>query len=309
MKLHPFRFVLALLLAAPVTAPALARAQARPAPGVVVSAEPAHLHPALWKITRGGTTIWLFGTIHMLPAGAIWLTGTVAQAADSAGEIATEIDDPTGSATRTALTTRSLLPAGDHLSTLLPDDERAGLAERLARFGLQADRFDPDKPWYAAVALSTLPLLRRGFEARNGVEAGLAAREVGRAIQHTGIETPDGQLAILDGLPQTSQLAYLKNVIDDFDKIDGEIDAMVAAWGKGDAATLARIMNEDEGKDDPLLIQRLILDRNQGFAAWIIQRLTRPGTAFMAIGAGHLAGAGSVQSVLAKSGVRAERVQ
>lgn len=309
MKLHPFHIVLALLLAAPVTAPALARAQVSPAPDVVVSLEPVHLHPALWKITRGGTTIWLFGTIHTLPAGANWLTGAVAQAADSADEIATEIDDPTGSATRTAFTTRSLLPAGDHLSTLLPDDERADLAKRLAQFGLQADRLDPDKPWYAAVALSTLPLLRRGFEARNGVEAGLAAREAGRTVQHTGIETPDGQLAILDGLPQTSQLAYLKNVIDDFDKVDGEIDAMVAAWGKGDAATLARIMNEDEGKDDPLLIQRLILDRNQGFAAWIVQRLTRPGAVFMAIGAGHLAGAGSVQSVLAKSGVRAERMQ
>lgn len=305
MKLHPFRIALALLLAIPVTATA--------APDAVVSADPAPLHPALWKITRGGTTIWLFGTIHMLPAGANWLTGPVAQAADSADEIATEIDDPGGSATRAALAARSLLPAGEHLSALLPDDERAAMAERLARFGLQADRLDHDKPWYAAVSLSTLPLLRRGFDARSGVEAGLAAREAGRTVRHTGIETPDGQLAILDGLPQTSQLAYLKNVIDDFDKIDGEIDAMVAAWGKGDAATLARIMNEDEGKDDPLLIQRLILDRNLGFAAWITRRLAQPAphptTVFMAIGAGHLAGAGSVQSVLAKSGVRAERVQ
>ena len=84
---------------------------------------------------------------------------------------------------------------------------------------------------------------------------------------------------------------------------------MFDAWGKGDAAGLARMMNEDEGKDDPLLIQRLILDRNRGFAAWIRARLARPGTVFMAIGAGHLAGAGSVQDVLAHSGIRVERVQ
>jgi len=272
-------------------------------------ADPVALRPALWKVTRQGTTIWLFGTIHMLPPGANWLTGPVAHAADTADEIATEIDDPDGSATRTALAARSPLPAGDHLSVLLPDDERVQLAERLARFGLGADRFDGDKPWYAAVALSTLPLLRRGFDARTGVEAGLSAREAERKVPHTGIETPDGQLAALDGLPQASQLAYLKSVIDDFDAIDGEIDAMFAAWGKGDAAGLARLMNEDEGKDDPLLIQRLILDRNRGFAAWIAKRLARPGTVFMAIGAGHLAGAGSVQDVLAHSGIRVERVQ
>ncbi len=301
MKLRPFRMALALLLAAPL--PVFA------APDATSSAVPAPLHPALWKITRGGTTIWLFGTIHMLPAGANWLTGPVAQAVDSADEVATEINDPGGDATCTALAARALLPPGQHLSALLPEAERAALAERLARFGLSADRLDPDKPWYAAVALSTLPVLRRGYDARNGVEAGLTAREAGRTVQHTGIETPEGQLAILDGLPQASQLAYLKNVIDDFDKIDGEIDAMVTAWGKGDAATLARIMNEDEGKDDPLLIERLILARNRGFAAWIAQRLDKPGTVFMAIGAGHLAGTGSVQQVLAKSGISAVRVQ
>jgi len=300
MKLRPYRIALALLLA---PLPALA------APDTVVSTAPAPLHPALWKITRGGTTIWLFGTIHMLPPGANWLNGPVAKAADSAEEIATEINDPDGTATRTALAARIALPPGEHLSALLPDDERTALAERLARFGLSEDRLDPDKPWYAAVALSTLPVMRRGYNAHNGVEAGLAAREAGRTIVHTGIETPDGQMAILDGLPQTSQLAYLKNVIDDFDKIDGEIDAMVAAWGKGDAATLAKIMNEDEGKDDPLLTERLILERNRGFAAWITQRLGQPGSVFMAIGAGHLAGTGSVQSVLAKSGITAVRVQ
>jgi len=158
-------------------------------------ADPVALRPARWKVTRQGTTIWLFGTIHMLPPGANWLTGPVAHAADTADEIATEIDDPDGSATRTALAARSPLPAGDHLSVLLPDDERVQLAERLARFGLGADRFDGDKPWYAAVALSTLPLLRRGFDARTGVEAGLSAREAERKVPHTGIETPDGQLA------------------------------------------------------------------------------------------------------------------
>lgn len=294
MKLRLIRIAIALLLAAPLPA---------------FAADPAPLRPALWKITRGPTTIWLFGTIHMLPANANWLTGPVAQAADKADEIATEIDDPGGAATRTALAARALLPPGEHLSDLLPDDEYTALAERLSRFGIGADRFDANKPWYAAVALSTLPVMRRGYDAHNGVEAGLAAREAARTVVHTGIETPDGQLAILDGLPQASQLTYLKNVIDDFDKIDGEIDAMVGAWGKGDAVALAKIMNEDEGKDDPLLTERLILARNRGFAAWIAQRLDRPGTVFMAIGAGHLAGTGSVQQVLAKSGITAVRVQ
>jgi hypothetical protein len=291
------RWLLPILLA-----PALV--QAEPAPQ-----HPAPLHPALWKVTRGPTTIWLFGTIHMLPPGAQWLTGPVAAAADSADEIATEIDDPDGSKTRAALVSHMTLPPGQHLSDLIGDDERAALSTRLGQFGIKEARIDDKKPWFVGVMLAALPLLKRGISPQNGVEAGLQAREAARQVLRTGIETPDEQLGLLDGLPQPAQLTYLKGVLDDFDSIDSEINAMITAWGKGDAEGLARLMNEDDAKDDPLLLERLITQRNRRFAAWIVQRLARPGTVFMAVGAGHLAGAGSVQDDLAKAGIAVERVQ
>jgi uncharacterized protein YbaP (TraB family) len=293
MRITAFRTWLCLLLLVPTLA----------------HADPAPLHPALWKITRHHTTIWLFGTIHMLPPDARWLNGAVAHAADGATEIATEIDDPDGGKTRAAMAAHEALPAGTRLSDVIPADERAALSERLGRFGITIDRFEGNKPWFAAAVLSTLPLLRRGFDAHSGVEAGLYAREAARKVRRTGIETPDEQIGILDGLPQPSQLSYLKSVIDDFDQIDGQIAAMFAAWGKGDATGLARLMNEEDGKDDPLLIQRLITERNHRFAEWIIKRLARPGKVFMAIGAGHLAGSGSVQDDLARAGIKVERVQ
>ena len=275
----------------------------------LAQADPAPLHPALWKVTRDHTTIWLFGTIHMLPPGTPWLDGPIAQAADSADEIATEIDDPDGSGSRAALVAHSALPAGEHLSALIAPDERKALAERFARFGLKPEMIDDRKPWFAAVMLSALPLMHKGFDPKQGVEAGLFTREAARKVPRVGIETPDEQLAILDGLPQASQLSYLKSVITDFDTIDSQIDAMIAAWGKGDAAALARLMIEDDAKDDPVLIDRLITQRNRRFAAWITARLQRPGTVFMAVGAGHLAGPGSVQDDLAKAGIAVERVQ
>lgn len=293
MRMFLLRLWLCLLLITP------ALAQARPAP----------LHPALWKISRHGTTIWLFGTIHLLPPGTRWLNGPVARAADSASEIATEIDDPDGSRTSAAIAARASLPPGTHLSDLIQADERAALTERLSRYGIALDRMDGNKPWYAAAVLSILPLSARGYDVHNGVEAALYAREAARKVRRTGIETPEGQIALLDGLPQASQLAYLKAVIDRTDEIDGAFAAMFTAWGKGDAPGLARLMNADEAQDDPLLIERLITTRNHRFAEWVVRRLTRPGTVFMAIGAGHLAGADSVQRDLARAGIRVERVQ
>jgi uncharacterized protein YbaP (TraB family) len=304
MRITAFCLSLCLLLLAPVFAHAEAAQSGVKAARPTAEAPP--LHPALWKVTRGNTTIWLFGTIHMLPPGANWINGMVAQAADGADEIATEIDDPDGTLTRAAIAVHGSLPAGEHLSDLIPATERAAVSARLGGFPAV---IDSKKPWFAAVALSTVPLLRRGFNRHSGVEAQLHAREAARNVRRVGIETPEDQIALLDSLTRPAQLAYLKGVIDDFDKINGQIDAMIAAWGKGDADGLARLMIEDEGKDDPQLIDRLMTQRNRHFAAWVADRLTRPGHVFMAIGAGHLAGADSVQDNLAKAGIKVDRVQ
>jgi uncharacterized protein YbaP (TraB family) len=74
----------------------------------------------------------------------------------------------------------------------------------------------------------------------------------------------------------------------------------------GDADGLAVMLNAE--LDDPLLHKRLLTDRNARWAQWIDRRLQQPGTVFVAVGAGHLAGSDSVQQQLKKRGIKARRV-
>jgi uncharacterized protein YbaP (TraB family) len=60
--------------------------------------------------------------------------------------------------------------------------------------------------------------------------------------------------------------------------------------------------------DDPVLHKRLLTDRNARWAQWIDGRLKQPGTVFVAVGAGHLAGSDSVQRQLRKRGIKVRRV-
>ena len=52
----------------------------------------------------------------------------------------------------------------------------------------------------------------------------------------------------------------------------------------------------------------LLTNRNANWAAWISQQLQKPGTTFMAVGAGHLAGSTSVQHLLSAYGIQATRI-
>jgi len=65
----------------------------------------------------------------------------------------------------------------------------------------------------------------------------------------------------------------------------------------------------DSLKDSPEVAKVLLVDRNKRWAQWIKDRMAKPGTVFVAVGAGHLAGPDSVQAQLARLGVKARRVR
>ncbi len=108
-------------------------------------------------------------------------------------------------------------------------------------------------------------------------------------------------------MPQASQIQFLVEASDGVDEIKPLLDRMVAEWLEGDADALAALMNE--GLTDPDLAEALLYMRNRNWAAWIDERLDTPGTTFVAVGAGHLAGQNSVQDYLAENDIEAVRVQ
>ena len=59
----------------------------------------------------------------------------------------------------------------------------------------------------------------------------------------------------------------------------------------------------------PAARKALLTDRNRRWSAWVEQRLNRPGTVLMAVGAGHLVGDDAVPAMLAAEGYKVVRVQ
>ncbi|RYY38693.1 MAG: TraB/GumN family protein, partial [Sphingomonadales bacterium] len=100
---------------------------------------------------------------------------------------------------------------------------------------------------------------------------------------------------------------FLVSTLNDYDKTAANLDKMVATWSAGDPVALGETMNEGM-RDTPEVAKVLLTDRNARWAEWIEARMAKPGTVFLAVGAGHLAGNDSVQAYLAKRNLTATRV-
>jgi uncharacterized protein len=286
----------------------LAAQQSHPAPQPVL-AEPAAqvLKPALWKVADADTTVYLFGTIHALPKDLVWLEGPVATALEGSDDLVTEIPEPDPAKMMELVLRRAVMPKGQSLRTILSPQEYQGYEAAMRKVGIPAAAFDRFKPWYVALTLTTLPLLRDGYAVENGVEQQLTARARALGKPHRALETIEFQIAMFDDLPLDLQRQFLVEAIAGQADLRRQLDLLVAEWGQGHTTKLGELMRE--GSDDPRARAAIFTDRNRKWTDWINQRLTQPGSSFMAVGAGHLVGDDSVLDLLSKQGLQVSRLQ
>ncbi len=263
--------------------------------------------PALWVVKDADTTIYLFGTVHVLKPGLHWFDGGVRKAFDASNTLVLELVMPPEAEMQQIVTELGTHPGGPPLPDQLPRAEAEKMRAALPELGLAPNALDHADPWFAATMLSVLPLRQLGYDDKQGAEQQLtdAAKASGKQIE--GLESARQQLGYFDALSPPAQRAMLVEAIDDLPQAGAKLDQAVTAWRKGDAEGLARLVNEDMASS-PEIAEALLVRRNRNWADWIAKRMQRPGTVFVAVGAGHLAGSQSVQVELARRGLKVERV-
>lgn len=264
--------------------------------------------PALWVLKDSDTTVYLFGTVHVLRSDIDWFDAEVKRAYDASGELVLEMVEPAAADAQRIIMAKATDPDGPALSAKLSPAMAAKYRAAMTANGLPAAAFETLEPWFVASLLGLVPLQKLGYNPESGAETVLtkAAKATGKPI--VGLETFEQQIGYFDTLPEPLQLSYLGHTIDDLPTIETQFAELISSWTRGDAARLATLMNEGL-RETPELGKILLADRNARWAEWIDDRMDRPGTSFIAVGAGHLAGADSVQAMLAKRGFKTARLQ
>ena len=265
--------------------------------------------PALWQVSDADTTIYLFGTIHLLPANYQWRTPKFDRAMASSQELVVEtiVDekDPTklmSALTSLAFNSRNLPP----LQSRVPPARRAALAEAVKKSGMPMQALDRMETWAAAFILLGNKFREIGLS--GGVEGVLRSDFSTKGKRVGELESNVEQLTFFDRLPEDAQRSLLEGAIEETKDMDTYFSGMLRSWSRGDVHGIARTFDRDLSSS-PELQKALIKQRNANWSKWIEHRMGRPGAVMVAVGAGHLAGKDSVLELLQKGGYKIRRLQ
>ena len=259
--------------------------------------------PALWSVSDADSTIYLFGTIHVLRPDTPWGSAKVDAALEASDQLILEFSNPDDQAALLPIFRQYGLSPDQRLSDLLTAEELADLDAAARTLGGTAAGMDTMRPWLAAITLSVAPLVRAGYNPQSGVERLLKARVLAEGKTVGGMETAEQQISIIAGLSQETQLALLRSTLKEFDEAMTDVDALVEAWAAGDVDTINRIGVVAMRAESEEIYETLLVRRNTDWADQIQSMLAGSGTTFIAVGSAHLAGDDSVQEILRARGV------
>jgi uncharacterized protein YbaP (TraB family) len=265
-------------------------------------------HHILWSLQGKTNKIYLLGSVHLLKESEK-LPAAVDAAYADAEKLVMEIDmdDLDPAQMQQDVMDLAALPEGQTLQQQLGPQIYERFATQSRALGIEPTMLNNFRPWFAAITLVQLQLMKMGFDPESGVEKRLTARA---AVDHKpiqGLETAREQLEIMARLPEKQQREFLLYSVEDAERMASEVDKLVAAWRRGDPTEMAKLLQE--GFDEyPDLYRPLTVDRNRKWIPQIEQLLEGRDDYLVVVGALHLVGTDSVIDLLERKGHKVKQL-
>lgn len=263
--------------------------------------------PTVWAVSGKSNTVYLFGSVHLLPEGGFVIAGELEQAYRDAERVCFEVDigAMTPDTTLSITLARAVDPDGRGLFDLL-GSSASQVQEAAAAAEVDLAPYELFEPWFVGISVSVMALQQHGYVADNGVEQILQQAAAKDGKPGCGLETLDEQLGFLDGMPAEQQLEVLLQSLEESKDIEQETKKLYDAWQDGDEAPLLRQLDE-EFDDFPGLADRLIYARNERWADQVASLLEEDDDVLIVVGALHLVGNQGLPAKLKQRGFQVER--
>lgn len=262
----------------------------------------------MWVLRGPRNTVFLAGSIHLLPPDAAALPPALERAYAEAEALVMELslEDSSPARIGAVMLDKGRFPAQAGLAEAVGAARWERLQPWLQRHGLPPAVAEALEPWALALLLTSAEAGRLGLAPDSGVEAQLGARARADRKPVAGLETPEYQLGLFDALPSGAQLRLLDGTLDDLADADADFARLVAAWRAGDDAALQALL-ADAYAELPELYESLVHRRNADWVPQVRALLDRPDDVLVVVGALHLVGERGLVALLQRAGLRPER--
>lgn len=262
--------------------------------------------PALWVVRDTDSTVYLFGTIHVLPADFAWRDARIDAAMAASDELWLEADIDNILASVFS-TLRYAINYGIPLDKRLSKDDAQRLRRAERRLGMPKGGLNQLRPWLVSMMIDMGGV---GDDMAPGADDDLLSEAKAASKRVRFLETLNEQFSLLAGLEPEQELDLLRSTLARMDEVATVgLPDLIDIWMAGDVPGIYAFF-EIDGQLAPEgpLYDKVMRQRNVNWVAQIGDIMAGAGTSFIAVGAGHLAGPDSVLGMLEAEGYKVERI-
>ena len=286
------------------------------------AAQPATYGPGLpmWVVRDADSTIYITGTVHLLRDEHVWSSPKLEAAFAAASELWLELEE-IGNPGALEEQVKVLLREagafdGESIGEYLDASELATYVRLLEKAGVPAELVESAsdmQPWMAIDALGRGFFLGGGYKPENGIDSALARMAIAAGKPIRGMEKLEVQIALVLDASEENQVEALRTLIKtppSYRNQMGRIaDIAFGSWVRGEiyGAEALMMFQAIGAAATGESTDALLKDRNVAWAGVVADMLEGAGVSFIAVGAGHLVGADSLQQQLKLHGIKTER--
>ena len=265
--------------------------------------------PAIWYVKDHDSTLYLFGTVHLLSPDFNWIRSDLEAVFRESGTVFFEIDTGPSAQIQASVLTQSLGFRGDglRLSGVLDSYQLKLLDAAANNGGLPVATLDNMKPWLASEFLTIAAAANAGLTPELSADEALKSRAAAQGKNVIYLDTMEGQIKRAAQQANFVQMKMLNDTLEGFNVLGDDLTKVAQAWSVGQTNYLTRELIAETKNRSPDIYQSLFDDVNREWVRPLTRFLEDSGTGFAAIGIGHLLGEDSLQELLSDQGYEVGR--
>jgi uncharacterized protein YbaP (TraB family) len=263
----------------------------------------------LWKVQSKTGTVYMLGSIHLLKKEVYPLNEKIEDAFDKSNVLVVEANiNDIGQIDIQKLIESAFYPENESLKNHVSRETYEMIKKEFGELGLPPEFINKQKPWFLALTLTSVELVRLGFDPNYGIEVHFLSKASKKKILE--LESIDYQINLFSRFSDKDQELFLLYTLKDLNTLSRELDKLIQAWTSGDTKTMKSIISKSITGDKRMssVYEKLIYERNRNMVSRIEEFLKTKETYFVIVGAGHLIGSKGIIEILRKKGYRVEQL-